>query len=105
MVAAVLPPCTRTPMLAIALAYASVMPMLAVLAAPAPVALTSAAVPSAANASALPLFDVVETVGTTLIVSPLLGTPARLSSKPFRLIGVPAVHVPAPVLPSLSVQL
>jgi len=35
----------------------------------------------------------------------LAGTPLRLSSNPFRLIGEPAVQVPVPVLPSLSDQL
>ena len=69
-----------------------------------PAAATMPALASFANASALPLFAVTETVGTTAIWSPLFGMPARLSSKPFSAIGEPAVQVPVPVLPSLIDQ-
>ena len=91
-------------MSASALAYASVTLTPAAFVALAPVGLTMPATPSRANASALPLFAPTDTVGATLSVSPLLGTPSRLSSKPFRLIGVPAIQVPVPVVASLIVQ-
>ena len=94
-------------MLASVLAYASVIVCDAALEPAPPVGATMPVLPSRANASALPLLDATDTVGTTDSLSPLFGTPARFSSKPFRLIGVPAVQVPVPVVvvvPSLSDQ-
>ena len=73
-----------------------------------PAGATMPVLPSRANASALPLLAATATVGATPILSPLFGTPARFSSKPFKAIGVPAVQVPVPVVvvvPSLVDQL
>ena len=91
-------PWARTPMSAIAAAHASVTFMPPVSPPePLPTRPTSIASRSPASASALPLFDAGNGVWATVNTSPLAGTPARLSSKPFSAIGCPATHVPVPL--------
>ena len=65
---------------------------------------TKASSRSPTIASALPLLLAGCAVLTTLIVSPLLGTPLRFSWKPFMAIGWPAVHVPVPVPVTLPLE-